>query len=60
MTKYNFSLKDLENEEFLDVLTEEEVYLPTRVIKSESLNLREKEYKFGNKTKSRHQRREVE
>lgn len=59
MTKYHFSLKDLENEEFVDSLSEEETFLSTRVIRSESLNVRDKEKNYGNKSKSRFQRREV-
>jgi len=43
----------------IDDLLEEETYLPTRVIKSESLTLRDKERVHGNKSKSKKARLEV-
>lgn len=58
MSKINITLADLENESVLDELESETSYISSRVIKSESLSLRDKEKTYGNKSKSIHSRRE--
>lgn len=60
MTKIRINMDDYYNDaEVFEELQEEANYLSSRVVKSESLKMRDKEFHHGLKSKSRKARQEV-
>lgn len=59
MTKLNVHLDDLEKDDYLDELSDQTNYVSSNTVKRESLTMRDKEAKHGNKSKAKKARREV-